>query len=114
MKATRGRKASITDYKNATFRAVKNGEPLPSLDEWLDRARGELSILSIVIKLIDKDDTELTAFVAETDATVVLELIDGSDALEKKYKAGVRMLGAAKLRLLSAMARVHMPDEMTA
>ena len=55
--------------------------PMPSLDEWLERARNEYTIVHCTIRLLRVDDTELEQKARDIGPEALIELCESCGSL---------------------------------
>lgn len=114
--AKANRLATSTDYANHTFQPIKADLKAAgvSLSAWLDRAKDEYLLFQYALAALAKNDVELSAFVQSAGADAVLHLHDKFGEQEKTYKAGTETLKTTQVRLMCALSRVFMTEEVAA
>ena len=103
--------ATIEELAELTFEAVKYDDGMPTLDEWLDRARNQFITTRFALAFITKSSAELVqGFIEAEDHDEIHKhmqsLYDCIEDLKSWHENAAEVLNSASTRILIALSHV--------
>jgi hypothetical protein len=105
--------ATMEEYAALSFQPIDlPSEPVPTITEWMERAKNEYAIFRLAIAMLGKDDVELAASVEAAGFEPIGGFLDQILEMQKTYKAGYEVCKTTHVRVTASMARVFLASEV--
>ncbi len=103
--------ATIEELAEVSFEAVQCNDEMPTLDEWLDRARNQFVTTRLALALVTKSSAELVqSFIEAEDPDdlqrTMISLGDCINDLKGWHENAAEILTSASTRIMIALSHV--------